>query len=168
MPALIRIFVRLFAYSLDFGIMIGIFVLPQILLYMFTNGIPFKWFSQNYHIYFWVLGTISIPVWLYFIFMEASVKQAGFGKRIMGLKVCNEEGGRISIRLSFIRTAIRLLPWEITHLALLGIYFQPNPDINAGIWIADGMIVVYLLVFFYHKGRLTVHDFIAKTQVQSA
>ena len=59
------------------------------------------------------MGTMILVVlainFCYFIFMESSAKQATVGKMVLGLKVINANGGRISMGQSVGRTLSKLL-----------------------------------------------------------
>jgi uncharacterized RDD family membrane protein YckC len=156
---------RPIAYFIDFSILWCCCILPQLLAYKLFNGFPFETFSKPWHVYLWVLCTVSLPLWIYFIVREKSASKATIEKRIMKIIVTDLEGNRISFKQSFLRTFIKLVPWEITHLALLPIYFNDNPQPNAGLYIANGILLLYTAFFLLKKGTLALHDVIAKTIV---
>ncbi len=153
------------AYFIDFVIMWCVCVLPQLIAYYLFEGVPFKYFTKPYHIYFWVLLTISLPIWLYFILQESSGKQATIGKKLMKLKVTGFDKRRINIRKSLTRTFIKLLPWEITHIGLLPIYFSKDAQPGIGLFIANGLIIIFIGYFILKKGNSTIHDLVARTKV---
>lgn len=155
------------AYFIDFIIMWCSCVLPQLIAYWLFEGLPFKYFNQPYHVYFWVLFTVSLPIWLYFILQEMSPRQSTIGKRFMHLIVTDNANLRISKKQSFIRTMMKLLPWEITHIGLIPIYFSEDPQPNIGLYVANGLIVMYLIYFIIQKGKIAVHDIVARTKVIS-
>jgi uncharacterized RDD family membrane protein YckC len=156
---------RPLAYFIDFLIMWCATVLPQLIAYWLFNGAPFKYFDQPYQVYFWVLLTVSLPIWLYFILQEISHKQSTIGKRMMSLKVTDYNTLRISKKKSFARTFVKLLPWEITHIGLIPIYFSKDPQSNIGLYIANGLIVIYLVYFITQKGKTAIHDIVSGTKV---
>lgn len=158
--------IRLLAYGIDFGILFSVLIGIQLIVYFLTNGFPFNLFFKGYQIYFWVMFTISLPTWLYFIITEYSTKQSSVGMRFFRLKVFSTKNQKPSFKEIFIRTFIRLLPWEITHISLIPIYFSANPELNIGIWLADLIIVLYVVVIFLKKGKMTVHDYFAGTYVE--
>lgn len=157
---------RLLAYSIDFIILSVVLVGIQLFLNLVTNGFPFSYFSKSYQIYIWVLCTISIPAWFYFILLEISDKQSTLGKRFFNLKVTNKQSAPIGIKESFVRTLIRFLPWEITHISLLGIYFVENSKINMSIWISNILILIYVITIFITRGNLTIHDYFSRTKAE--
>ncbi len=156
---------RPIAYFIDFIIVCSACILPQLIVFWLFNGVPFKYFNQPYHVYFWVLFTVSFPVWLYFILQEMSIRQSTIGKRIMYLKVTDEANLRISKEKSFIRTFVKLLPWEITHVGLLPIYFSQASNISIGLYLANGLILIYIIYFIIKKGKTAIHDILSKTKV---
>jgi uncharacterized RDD family membrane protein YckC len=161
----ILLFRRPLAYFIDFVIVWCVCLLPQILAYQFLDGVPFRYFSKPHHLYFWVLFTVSLPIWLYFILFEKSERQSTPGKQVMKLRVIKESGGRITAGQSFVRTAIKLLPWEITHVGLLPVYFAPQPTVGPALYLANALIVIYSMYFIFRRGAYTLHDLISKTKV---
>lgn len=156
---------RPLAYFIDFLIMWCACVLPQLIAYLLFDGVPFKYFTQPYHIYSWVLCTVSIPIWLYFILQEMSARQSTIGKRMMRLRVTGNANGRISFMQSFTRTLVKLLPWEITHIGLVPIYFSTEPQVNLFLYLANGLIIVYIIYFIIKKGESAIHDLLPGTKV---
>jgi hypothetical protein len=67
------------------------------------------------------------------------------------------------------RTAVKLLPWEITHLSAFAFSAQPGVSLDVGqltgLTIADVLIVVYLVVVACTGGRRSVRDYVAATEV---
>lgn len=59
--------------------------------------------------------SMTAPVTLYFAFCESSSMQASLGKRILGLVVTREIGGRLLFRSSLLRNALKFVPWELGH-----------------------------------------------------
>lgn len=156
---------RPLAYMLDFLFLALSLLLPQWAAYQIFDGFPFDLFSKPWQVYCWNLVTVSLPVWLYFILLEKSARQATWGKRIMGLSVVSNREERIGSAQSFTRTLLRLLPWEITHIALTDFYFNPEPVINTGLYTANIIIIFYVIVFIASKGTLSFHDMLSKTTV---
>ncbi|MBL8766248.1 MAG: RDD family protein [Planctomycetes bacterium] len=69
-------------------------------------------------IWLWVLATMSLPTWIYFVAFESSPWQATIGKRLLGLVVTDMDTGRPIWTRVLGRTWIKLLPWELIHVAL--------------------------------------------------
>lgn len=156
---------RPLAYFIDFVIVWCACLLPQILTYQLFDGVPFRYLTKPHHVYFWVLFTVSLPIWLYFILFEKSKRQSTPGKQILKLRVIKENGGRITGGQSFLRTGVKLLPWEITHVGLLSVYFAPHPTVGPALYLANGLMVIYIVYFVFRRGAYTLHDLVSKTKV---
>lgn len=158
---------RLFAYWLDFLILAAVLIGLQFGLYTLTSGFPFESFTKGYQIELWVLSTMSFPVWLYFIFTD--MKQQSIGKRWMKLKVTGRRDAAPSFGQALLRTLVKLLPWEMTHLIIL----MPEPWYSAEdtpanlflIFIPNAMMLLYIALLFAGKGYKGVHDYAAGTKV---
>ena len=158
---------RLLAYWLDFMILAIILIGLQLVLYIISAGVPFDYLTKGYEIELWVLLTMSLPVWLYFITFDLS-KRRTIGKRMLSLIVTDKNGGTINFRQALVRTFIKLLPWELTHMIIL----VPDPWWDVAepqneflIWIPNMIMVFYIVILFLNKGSAGAHDFIAKTKV---
>lgn len=156
------------AYWLDFVLLAFILVGVQCLLYFVTSGFPFDSMKSGYWIEIWVLLSMSLPVWLYFICCEL-YKQQTIGKRMMSLKVTSNEGKKLTAKQAFLRTLIKLLPWEMTHVIILipepWFSKEEMPEHMFLIYIPNVMMLLYILVLLLNKGEKGIHDFAAKTMV---
>ena len=76
---------------------------------------------------------------LYFVFLEAGARQATIGKQIMRIKVVDENGQRMSLGNSFIRSLSKIL---------------------SGLILLIGFIII-----LFDDRRRGLHDMIAKTFV---
>ena len=93
------------------------------------------------------LLSFSIALLLYKPLMEASEYQGTFGKIILGMKVVNQSGNRLSVSESFLRT--------IVYIGMLSV-----PGLNI-----IGLLGVIMIGFTEQKQGL--HDILAKTFVVS-
>jgi len=116
-----------------------------------------------------ILWNFSLPVWLYFVLSDWSRSGATLGKRILKLQVKGVDGVRVSFGRALGRTALKLLPWELVHLAA----FHLSTDLaqftlrqTIGLGVANGLLIVYLALAAFTGGRRTFHDFVVGTQVQ--
>lgn len=158
---------RLFAYWIDFMLLAAVLVALQGLVNAVSSGFPFAYFDKGIEVELWVLGTMSLPVWGYFILMERRYGQT-LGKKCLGLRVTDDQGKPIHVGQALIRTAVRLSPWEMTH----GIILVPEPwwsvEIPAHpgwIYLPNGILLIYLVILFSTKGNQTFHDVVAGTKV---
>jgi uncharacterized RDD family membrane protein YckC len=117
----------------------------------------------------YLLFTVSVPVWLYFLFMESSRRKATFGKRLLRLEVADAYGSRISMARSAWRTLVKLIPWELTHLTLClptPIFYEGSDDrLRPGFWFVYGLIGLYLTAAMITRRKQSVHDLAAGTYV---
>jgi uncharacterized RDD family membrane protein YckC len=111
---------------------------------------------------------ITLPVSLYFALSESSTRQATWGKRKVGLKVTDYNGERISFWRSSARTALKFIPWELSHTLIWEIYFSPQTNSNL---VNYGFVLVYVLIglnlasLIMTKKHQTIYDFLSKTYV---
>jgi hypothetical protein len=54
---------------------------------------------------------------------------------------------------------VKLLPWEMTHLSAFALASY------LGLVIANALVVVYLAVVVWTRGRRSVHDYVVGTEV---
>ena len=116
----------------------------------------------------YTLLTISLPTWLYFAWSEQSKWQATLGKRVFGLIVTDTQGERMGFGRALLRTVIKLLPWELSHLTVnlpTSMMFDPDPQFRFGFLVVFALLVLYpALILFTHRHQ-SLHDLIAKTIV---
>lgn len=157
--------IRLIAYVIDFIVLAVLLVSIQLMIYFATGG----WMDQlqsGLAIEVWVLLTFSTPVWTYFIYCEYRKGQT-LGKKLLNLKVESIDGQKIKLWQAVIRTGIKLLPWELTHLIIL----LPEPwwshpeEPNYWIFIPNGLIVLYIFFLWWSKGNQALHDVAPGTRI---
>jgi uncharacterized RDD family membrane protein YckC len=106
----------------------------------------------------------SLPTWTYFVLSDRSPRGTTVGKRLLGLHVVHVTGGRIGTATALVRTALKLLPWEMVHLSAFALAGH-MPGQVIGLTIANGLAVVYFVVAACTGGRRSVHDYVAATEV---
>ncbi len=121
--------IRFLAYVID-QIIIGIpiFIIQFMVSFLFAAGVaaadPFMTENQ-FNISFLVFGVIPILVSsivisiLYFSLLTASKMQGTLGKALLGLKVVNEDGGRISIGQAFGRAFAYIISKLILYIGFI-------------------------------------------------
>lgn len=136
-----------------------------------TGGFPFNALAarnSGWLIYGWMLLTVSLPIWLYFVLLERSAWRATLGKRLLGLEVAATTGESVSWRQAFGRTVLKLLPWEIFHLAFMlptPLLSDPAPGFRPGFVVGAVVLLLYLLVLIQPPSRQSIHDLIVGTLV---
>jgi uncharacterized RDD family membrane protein YckC len=111
----------------------------------------------------------SVPTWTYLVLSDSSAHGATVGKWLLGLRVTRVGDGSVGMAQALGRTAVKLLPWETTHLSAFAFSAQPGVSFDLGqligLTIANVLIVVYFVVAACTGGRRSVHDYAAATEV---
>jgi uncharacterized RDD family membrane protein YckC len=163
------ILLRMGAYMVDISMLAGAVLFTQLGIHFLSGGFQAHALKSGWQIEAWVLGTVSLPIWAYFTLLERSGWQATLGKRLAALQVTDTAGGRIGLGRAFLRTIVKLLPWELTHLSLL----VPTPmwsagataGIRPGLVVADLLLIGYIAVAALTPRKQSVHDLVAGTMV---
>jgi uncharacterized RDD family membrane protein YckC len=159
---------RIAAYFLDFLLLFTVLIPLQGVVSLLGHGFPYRLLTTGACIEVWIVLSVSLPVWLYFAFSESSSRQATFGKRLFGLKVIHLDGNRIGFGQALLRTIIKLIPWELTHLSLMlpiPLWWDPHPGFRLGMVMVYILLGIYLAAMFVNKRRQSIHDLIAQTMV---
>ncbi len=146
------------------------------ILILFAVLFPLGWavvltvgFSPASGIQIWqaTLLNFSIPAWLYFTFSDSLWGGKTLGKRLLRLKVTRSSGQPLSVPRALLRTAVKLLPWELVHIG--GFALEATPALQwASIGLSNLLIVVYLAAAVATHGRCSIHDWVARTEVKRA
>jgi uncharacterized RDD family membrane protein YckC len=163
---------RLAAYFVDIVLLYAVLAGGLQLVSSTLLGIP-DWASLAQHpvrLEAWVLLSISLPTWVYFIYCDTH-GGATLGKRLLGLHTTTLSANPVSTGQAVLRTALKLLPWELTHFSVL----VPNPLWNpgaeaavsqtVGITLANILMLGYLVVLAFQQGKRSLHDLAAGTMV---
>jgi uncharacterized RDD family membrane protein YckC len=114
---------------------------------------------------------LTAPVVLYFAVLESSPAGATLGKRVLHLRVVKADGSRLDFGRSLLRSAIKLLPWELAHFTIWHYVFGSAGHASPPAWAAVALAVVYLLVaaflvtLFVGREHRTIYDRIAGSRV---
>ncbi|MBT8188878.1 MAG: RDD family protein [Bacteroidia bacterium] len=133
-------------------------------------GITNEWFETSWNMELYVLVTISLPVWLYFIYYDSYKSKGTIGKRILKLSVRNNENQRISLGKSFRRTLLKLAPWEIAHIGIIfptPIYFENEPGIRILTILGIFLFVAYVASIIIDAAGQSLYDKLLGTKVIS-
>jgi uncharacterized RDD family membrane protein YckC len=112
--------------------------------------------------------TVSLPSWAYFIACDRLAGGRSMGKRLLGLRATRLEGRDIGWLTALVRTALRLLPWELTHAAffLLSSGFKRVTPLQIGVAASTYVLILaYLVVALRNGGNRSVPDLVAGTMV---
>jgi uncharacterized RDD family membrane protein YckC len=131
-------------------------------------GITDDWFRDSWNMQLYVSLTISLPVWLYFSYFDSRHSKGTFGKRIFGFRVTDLKLQPIGFGKAFIRTALKLLPWEIAHAGVIfptPSYYEAEPDIRLMSIIGILLFVAYVLSILFNKERRALYEWMVNTKV---
>ena len=115
-----------------------------------------------------ILWNFSLPIWIYFTWSDRSPGGATPGKRLFKIRVTDLTGNRPGFGRALIRTAFKLLPWETVHVAAFALSTSPSIMVAlqwAVLVLANLLAVLYFAVAIATRGRRSVHDYIARTEV---
>lgn len=132
-------------------------------------GITIEWFNSGLNTELYVLATISLPVWVYFIYTDSQKSKGSFGKRLMNLSVRNSiDNERVTIGTSFKRTFLKLLPWEISHIGVV----LPTPlwyveKFEYRVFLLFGILVLvsYIISVLLNTDGKSIYDRLIGTKV---
>ena len=115
------------------------------------------------------LFSLTIPVVFYFAVCESSRWQASIGKRLLGLRVQQLSGERLTFRRSLRRSLLKFLPWELAHCF---VHQVAAADANrVPLWAWALIVVAVLLDTWYLVsilGGQAVYDRLSGAQVVAA
>lgn len=164
MPAVRLTALRLAAYVLDVLVLAAV-LLPLSFVIGSVDGSDV---SSGIGVWIRSVLTISVPAWVYFIATDSLGSGRSVGKRVTGLQTRALGGGTPGLRASVVRTALKLAPWELIHLAFFAL--APRPGVFGGVQVlvagaAYALMLGYLVVALRNGGRRSVPDLVAATIV---
>jgi uncharacterized RDD family membrane protein YckC len=113
--------------------------------------------------------TLTLPVILYFAFLEGSPAGATLGKRVLGLRVVGGDDSRITLGRALVRAGVKFLPWELAHAALWQTPGWPTePQPAAGHWAGFGLalaLAAWYVADLFVGSRRPLYDRVARTRV---
>jgi uncharacterized RDD family membrane protein YckC len=98
---------RLVALLLDFVILFFYFKIAVVILQTIYNSSNVWDSDTQYNIHWLSIVLILLPILSYHAFMEITMNGQSIGKKIMGLRVVDENGGKASISQFLIRWLVR-------------------------------------------------------------
>jgi uncharacterized RDD family membrane protein YckC len=133
------------AFALDYILILGYFLalyLISLLANALFGGLQVL-FAERIRAQVTGFLLLTLPLTLYFAISESSPRQGTWGKQRLKLKVTDLHGERISFWRAFGRTALKFVPWELSHTLIWQIYFSSSANSP---WINYGFVLVYLLI----------------------
>jgi uncharacterized RDD family membrane protein YckC len=111
--------------------------------------------------------SMTIPFFFYLYLFEKSKYHATLGKQVMRIKVLGSEGEKPNY---FLRTFLKLIPWEIAHTGIHWLFAAEDPE-NLPLYVWILMILPQLIVLAYivsmisSRGRETIYDRISNSEI---
>jgi uncharacterized RDD family membrane protein YckC len=112
--------------------------------------------------------TLTLPVALYFAVSEQGAIGGTWGKRRRGLRVVTDGGAPLSLGRSVLRTALKLVPWELAHAVIWRFAIPdsaPELLLDAGLVVVWGVVAANLLSALLDDRRRTLSDRLSGTRV---
>lgn len=164
---------RSFAYAIDCVCSFVFVVTTQLALMVPLRnvlGISDDWFHSGINTQLYTIATISIPIWLYFSLLGCSHWQGTIGQRVMGLRVKElSTDARIGFAKSFLRTIVKLLPWEMAHLGNnlpTPVWYAEDPGFRIAFATSGLLLAAYIASMYTNPRRRCIHDLIAGTKIE--
>ncbi|HLL75665.1 MAG TPA: RDD family protein [Pyrinomonadaceae bacterium] len=161
---------RLAAYAVDAVLLfVGVgLLLGGMLGFVLSQTAGFEWTRSGLRLWAYVFATASIPIWLYYALLESGARQATLGMRLLGLRVTGLDGGRIGFGRALLRTAVKLIPFEINHAVLFlpaPLFYETEPGFRYGFVAVNTLMIIYLASALLTRRRQSIHDLVAGTLV---
>jgi uncharacterized RDD family membrane protein YckC len=166
---------RLAAFGLDYLVVLAYLIVLGCVSWALASGATGRvwqdFLSSPSRLHIVAFCTTVLPVGAYFTLLESSPRGATLGKRRMHLRVVRLGGGRLSLGRALLRSAVKLLPWQLAHMSLVHIPGWPINPQSPPAWVVVGMGLVWGLVGFYlvalavRSDRRTPYDWAAGSQV---
>jgi uncharacterized RDD family membrane protein YckC len=124
---------RVFAFAIDWLVIVlwGGVVFAAVMIA--TSGDPPRpenpWTGQAIGFF-----SMTVPVTLYFALCESSAMRASIGKRMLGLVVTRETGGRLLFGAALLRNAVKFVPWEFGHTVAQQAAFSGEGGFPVWVW----------------------------------
>lgn len=167
------LFKRALAYFIDCIICYSLvmLIIQWAILSQFREqlGITTTWLANGLNMEIYVLTSISFPVWIYFSLLDSHLAKGTLGKRILKLSVTKaDSSGKISFPKSFLRTILKLLPWEIAHLGVnfpTPMYFDANPELRVLPILGMALLMINTISMLISRNGQTLYDLAINTEV---
>jgi uncharacterized RDD family membrane protein YckC len=156
---------RVAAYALDVLLLFAVLAPAGVLVNAVLGNAP----RTGPEIWRPIVWNFSVPVWIYFVAGDGSASGATLGKKLLKLQIRRLDNRRLSWARALGRTAVRLVPWELTHVSAFALSTgldRISGAQAAGLGAANVLIVVYLGIAAATQGQRSLHDLVAGTLVR--
>ena len=112
---------------------------------------------------------VTLPVSLYFVVTDSRLGGQSLGKRKIHIQVVDENHQAISVSRAVLRTALKFLPWELSHFMAYRMIYLGDGAVQLMDYVMGGLvyalIFLYILMVIFTKNKQSLYDWIAKTHV---
>jgi uncharacterized RDD family membrane protein YckC len=115
-------------------------------------------------------ATTVLPVWLYLTAAESGATQATWGKRRMGLRITTNTGGRPGLSPVMVRNAVKLLPWQLAHIAVARLILGVHAPVLIAVTYTLSLVIPVVSIAMAWRGPAgrALHDYVTGTRVVRA
>ena len=151
---------RLAAWVIDIVIQIVYLIVALRLLNWLTLSMP----GNDSNMKVWALSLLLfLPLALYHVILEITMQGQSIGKKLLGIKVVSENGGRPSIGQFIIRWLMRTMDISVIMMIMMIPYAQMfGPQVYWGMAISMGLLVTDLVLVNTRKQQ-RLGDILART-----
>ncbi len=137
---------RLLAWAIDIVILIFYVVIAFRFFSWFYAGLDHG--DDNNNVMVWAVSMLlTLPFMLYHLMLEATMKGQSIGKKIMGIKVVSENGGRPSLGQLIIRWLIRTSDYMLlTIIVIMIIMNSYGITLESEMYVALTVAIILLIV----------------------
>lgn len=130
---------RLKAFAVDYLLIFGYLLLVLIVSLFLIPSLQDLF--QDSRLTAQLLGflMVTLPVSLYFIITDSRIGKGSFGKRKMRIRVVDANNRSISVSRAIFRTALKFLPWELSHFMAYRMIYLGDGDIQLLDYLIGGI-----------------------------
>ena len=167
---------RLIAFAFDYIFIFGyILLLAAVTMAVIKvgglMGLSLRWPENPVLADLMAFATLVLPVILYFTLQESSPKQSTWGKRKVGIQVVNANGNTLTRGQAFVRSLVKVIPWQIAHTSLFHVPGWPMAITTVPPVVITGFVLVYVWTGIYiaaalfTKNHRTPYDWVTGSYV---
>ena len=167
---------RLLAFGVDYAVIAAYLIVLLVVGLTLTFGPSGEaWataLANPWRMHLLAFVTTVLPVTLYFAFTESGPRGGSIGKRRLDLEVTTTEGTRPSLSQTLLRNALKFMPWQLAHTAMLSIPGFPTQVEQIPTWALVMLLATWVVVGAYlvglseRLGGRPLYDRIAGTRVR--
>lgn len=163
---------RLFAWLIDVAIQI---IYLRIAVKLLSNSLSTSDFSSEDAQYnawgLWMM--IIVPIFTYHLICELAMNGQSIGKKIMGIRVVNENGARPGLSQFIIRWLIRTGDYTMIAIILLNVFILINKELLVFLGASLVLLLTDIILVVSSKkgqrlGDILAHTILVRTKTQGS